>query len=243
MSGVLRYQQVKDFILARIGNGHWRPGDRIMSEAELVRELGASRMTVNRAVRELAADGLLNRVAGAGTFVAAERRQAEFLEVKNIAVQLREQGKTHSAEVKKLEKVKAGADLARHFECRQGRSLFHVLLVHAGDGVPMQLEDRYVNPAVDPNFLTVDFTAITPSEHLIATAPVFEVEHMVEAVLPDAAARRLLGLDKETPCLQLTRRTWTDALVATFARFLHPAPLFKISTRFSYRQDGAASLD
>ncbi len=239
MAVVLRYQKVKDFILSNIEGGTWRTGDRIMSEAELVRELGASRMTVNRAVRELAASGLVERIPGAGTFVAAERKQAEFLEVKNIAEQMRELGKNHRSDVETLERVKATADLAKYFELPRGSRLYHVLIIHRGDGVPVQLEDRYVNPAVDPDFINADFSRITPSEHLIETAPVFEVEHTIEAVMPGAHSRKLLELDSDTACLQLTRRTWTGRDVATYARFLHPGPQFKITTKFSYRANSS----
>ncbi len=238
MSGVRRYQQVKDFILDRIETGQWRPGDRILSEAELVRKLGASRMTVNRAVRELSDQGLLTRRKGSGTFVAAERRPAEVMEVRNIAEQLRDLGQGHSADVIELSRRRAGARLAAIFELSPEDHLYRTVIVHSGDGVPVQLEDRYVNPAVDPDFINADFTRITPSEHLIATAPVFEVEHSLEAVNPDRRARNLLGVAADQACLLLTRKTWTARHVATYARFLHPGHQFKFVSHFSYRQEG-----
>ncbi|HET9331929.1 MAG TPA: GntR family transcriptional regulator, partial [Steroidobacteraceae bacterium] len=63
-----RYQQVKHFILDRIAGGSLRAGERVPSENELTRTLTVSRMTANRALRELAEDGVLVRVAGVGTF-------------------------------------------------------------------------------------------------------------------------------------------------------------------------------
>jgi GntR family histidine utilization transcriptional repressor len=62
--------------LVRILSGDWRPGDRIASEAELVRDLGVSRMTINRALRELTLEGQLIRVQGVGTFVAESKAQS-----------------------------------------------------------------------------------------------------------------------------------------------------------------------
>src|SRR5207248_2564443 len=79
-----RYLQVKDFILERIAGGALRAGERVPSENELTRTLTVSRMTANRALRELAADGVLIRVAGVGTFVAEQRVHAHPLEVRNI---------------------------------------------------------------------------------------------------------------------------------------------------------------
>ena len=93
-----RYLQVKQFVLARISAGALAVGDRVPSENELVRELDVSRMTANRALRELAADGVLVRVAGVGTFVAEQRAQAHPLEVRNIADEIRLRGHDYLAE-------------------------------------------------------------------------------------------------------------------------------------------------
>ena len=94
-----RYLQVKQFVLARISAGTLAVGDRVPSENELVRKLEVSRMTVNRALRELAADGVLVRVAGVGTFVAEQRAQAHPLEVRNIADEIRSRGHEYVAKV------------------------------------------------------------------------------------------------------------------------------------------------
>ncbi|MCP5368777.1 MAG: GntR family transcriptional regulator, partial [Hyphomicrobiales bacterium] len=68
-----QYQRIKRHIMRLIDGGGLGPGDRVPSENALVRELGVSRMTVNRALRELTAAGLLVRVQGTGTFVAERR--------------------------------------------------------------------------------------------------------------------------------------------------------------------------
>src|SRR6516162_4061620 len=87
-----RYLQAKQYILQRISAGTLKAGERVPSENELVRELDVARMTANRALRELAADGVLVRVAGVGTFVAEQRAQAHPLEVRNIADEIRARG-------------------------------------------------------------------------------------------------------------------------------------------------------
>ena len=69
------YRQIKDAIMARIDNGDWPPGHMLPSENELAAQLGASRMTINRPLRELADNGVLKRVHGLGTFVAERPRQ------------------------------------------------------------------------------------------------------------------------------------------------------------------------
>ena len=80
-----RYSRVKRMITDKIDSGAWQPRHRIPSESELVRDLGVSRMTINRALRELTLDGRLVRVQGVGTFVAEPKAQSALFEVRNIA--------------------------------------------------------------------------------------------------------------------------------------------------------------
>src|SRR6266403_1838568 len=97
-----RYLQVKQYILQQISGGALRAGARVPSENELVRELDVARMTANRALRELAADGVVVRVAGVGTLVAERRAHAHPLEVRNIADEIRARGHEHFAKVASL---------------------------------------------------------------------------------------------------------------------------------------------
>uniref|UniRef100_UPI002FCC1B16 GntR family transcriptional regulator n=1 Tax=Hydrogenophaga sp. TaxID=1904254 RepID=UPI002FCC1B16 len=76
---VARYQQVKDFVSRKIQDGTWKAGDRLPSEHELVVQFGLSRMTVNRALRELVEQGRIKRIAGVGSFVADDKPQANLL--------------------------------------------------------------------------------------------------------------------------------------------------------------------
>ena len=86
------YQRVKNYILENIGTGQWQPGDRIPSEAKIVKTLGISRMTVNRALRELTDQGRLVRLQGVGTFVARSKPEFALLEIKNISQEITEKG-------------------------------------------------------------------------------------------------------------------------------------------------------
>ena len=78
------YLQVKTFIQQHISSGEWRPGDPVPSEATLMQQFGISRMTVNRALRELTASGLVTRVQGSGTFVAELHRIASTVTIRKI---------------------------------------------------------------------------------------------------------------------------------------------------------------
>src|SRR3954463_1362799 len=78
------FQRIKDYLLAEIAAGTWKEGDVIPSEQALVKQFGVSRMTVNRAVRELTAEQVLTRRQGSGTYVAQQKYQATLLEIKSI---------------------------------------------------------------------------------------------------------------------------------------------------------------
>jgi GntR family histidine utilization transcriptional repressor len=227
------YQKVKNHILELIDSGALRPEGRIPSENELVAALNVSRMTVNRALRELSVEGLLVRVQGVGTFVASPKPQAALLEIVSIAEEIRRQGGAHSSKVHVLRSEPATPEIAKTMQLAVRSPVYHAVLIHYDRGRPVQLADRYVNPLAAPRFLEQDFTRLTPNEYLIGVAPVTEVDHVIEAVLADRNAQVLLDLKRNTPCLVLHRTTWSGDLVVTHSRFTYPGPRFRLGGRFN----------
>ena len=226
------YRQVKSYILERLRSGQWRPEARIPSENELVEQWGVSRMTVNRALRELAAEGFLVRLQGVGTFVARRKPQGALLEIKSIAEEIAAWGGRHSSEVRLLTEEPASEDVSRDLGLSLGAPVFHSIIVHRDDGVPVQLSDRYVNPAAAPEYLKQDFTAITPSAYLLSVAPLQEAEHVIEAAKPDEFTRLALEIGPDEPCLTLYRKTWSFGLVATRSRLIYPGSRYRLGGRF-----------
>ena len=227
------YERIKSHILSKIESGDWRVSQRIPSENELVRLLGASRMTINRALRELTEAGYLDRLQGVGTFVATHRAHTHPLQIRNMADDIRRRGHDHSARVIAHESVRASNERAESFNVRAGTELFHSLIVHLDNGVPIQLEDRFVNPSIAPEYLDWDFHFDTPHAYLILVAPLQEVEHVVQAAMPDAHARELLEMPADEPCLIVRRRTWTRGVVASVATLSHPGSRFDLRGRFN----------
>jgi GntR family histidine utilization transcriptional repressor len=229
------YRKVKRHILERIAARALREGAQVPSENELTRELGVSRMTAHRALRELTAEGVLRRVQGAGTFVAASKPESALFEVRNIAEEIAARGGRHSAEVLQLGIERATTEEAIALEVKPGTRLFHSLLLHREDGLPVQIEDRHVSPAFAPNYLKQDFTRSTPNEYLMALRAPDAVEHAVESILPDRRQQRLLDISAGEPCLLLTRRTWCQGQVVSRARLLHPGRRYRLAGRQTFR--------
>ena len=90
------YHKIKNFVLEKIEKGEWQTGTKISSEAELVVFFATSRMTVNRALRELTTEGRLIRKQGRGTFVAALKPQSALLEINSIAREIKKRGGNYS---------------------------------------------------------------------------------------------------------------------------------------------------
>jgi len=235
------YLKVKDHILDNIRTGAWAPGARIPSENELVESFGISRMTANRALRELMAEGYVNRVPGVGTFVREAPARSSLMELRNIAEEIAQRGHRYSARVASKRDVPSNPALAEEFEDHASASFFHITVVHEENGVPVQLEDRYVNPALVPDFLAQDFTGITPTAYLVATMPVDELEHTVEATLPTPDQQRLLNVDPLEPCLALHRRSWSRGRVVTAVTLTYPASRYALYSRYRTSARGTLS--
>ncbi len=225
------YLRIKERILSLIVEGKLKPGDRVYSESELVTSFGVSRMTANRALRELMFEGVLTRCAGLGTFVAAQRQDVDLLQIRNIADEISARGHSHAAEVLAADRIKADRRIAEALDLPSGTEVMHTLIVHRENGQPIQVEERYVNPAVAPHYLTNDFSTITPNEYLTRVAPITEFEHFVEAIKPDAGIRSLLGVKADQPCLRVFRRTWSGELVGTCALLTYPGNKYRLEAR------------
>lgn len=228
-----RYQQLKQQIIGQISRGELKPRDRVPSENDLVGSAGVSRMTANRALRELNDEGYVERVAGVGTFVADLQSASHVLEVRNIADEIASRGHRHSATVILRERQDASKEMAGILRIREGASVFRLLLVHRENELPIQLEDRFIVASFAPQCLQQDFAEQTPSAWLSAIAPLQEAEHKVRAQMPSAETQRHLQLAGGEPCLVVIRRTWSNGKPVSFARLYHPGSRFELTGHFT----------
>ncbi|BDD86561.1 histidine utilization repressor [Desulfofustis limnaeus] len=227
------YKQIKARIVERIERGELRQGMRIESEAELVDLLGVSRMTVNRALRELTAEGRLIRIQGRGTFVADRKPQSVLLEIKSVAEVIKKRGGRHSCTVHLLKEEKAKPVVAAELGLPPYSPVFHSIVVHRENNIPIQLGCRYVNPVIAPHFLEQDFTKKTVTEYLLSLAPASAVQHVVEALIPDNWIRELLEIGDFEPCLALYRKTWVGETIATYSIFYYPGSRYTLAGMFT----------
>jgi GntR family histidine utilization transcriptional repressor len=227
------YQQIKQTIQRRIESGDWIAGQKLPSENDLVAALDVSRMTINRALRELTQQGLIKRVHGLGSFVAEAPRHASLIELQDIALEIAQQGKRHSAQVLDLKAVGAATDIAAQMDLPAGERIYYLRAVHRQDDLPIQLESRYVNPSLMPGFIDQDFSVMTSTAYLLQQFKPDEMEHRVRAIVPDPAVRDLLALRQGEPCLQLSRRTWSNGQVVTYVILTYPGDRYELGARYA----------
>lgn len=227
------YHQIKQAIEHRIASGEWRAGQKLPSENDLVAALDVSRMTINRALRELTQAGLIKRVHGLGSFVAEQPRHASLIELQDIALEIENGGASHASKVLSLESVYASPTVTELMQLDEGATLYRLRAVHYQDELPLQLESRYVNPAAMPDFINQDFTRITSTAYLLQQFKPDEMEHRVRAILPDQQTRELLTMAEGLPCLQLTRRTWKDEQVVTYVILTYPGDRYELGARYA----------
>ena len=227
-----RYARVKSHLKQGLEQGDWAPGEQMPSEAQLVAQFGVSRMTVTRALRELQSEGLVERVQGAGTFAAQVEPLASTLTIRDLRQEISDRGHLYAARIHFVREEAADARACRALGLALGAPVFHSLVAHLDNGVPLQCEDRYVNPACVPGYLGVDFERTTATDYLLQVAPMSQASYSIRAALPSALEARLLAIDRFEPCLIIDRRTSNLGIAITSARLVHPGLRYRLDGEF-----------
>jgi GntR family histidine utilization transcriptional repressor len=226
------YQRVKQHLKEGLASGQWPPGALMPSEAELVATFSVSRMTVNRALRELQVEGLVQRMQGVGTFAAPLHKLSSTLTISDVHDDIVARGHRHSARVHLQRAEPAAPGLAAQLGVAPGTEVFHTLIVHQQDGRPLQCEDRYVNPAEAPQYLQTDFSRTTPTQVLFETTALWRAQYHVEAGRATADEVRWLQIAADEPCLVIVRRTFSRRGPITIARLVHPGDRYTLQGEF-----------
>jgi GntR family transcriptional regulator, histidine utilization repressor len=227
------YSRIKQYLVTQMDSGNLKPDDRVPSETQLAEMFAASRMTANRALKELSEENRIIRIQGVGTFVARPKPDAALLEIKSIAKEIADWGGIHSCEVLLLKKEIPAPDIAAKMGLAPDSTVFHSILLHKDRGVGVQYSERFINPEAAPDYLAQDYTKITPSDYLLGAAPVQEAEHVIKAVRCPSHVRSHLQISATEPCLCLTRRTWSFDRVATFSTMISPGSRYKLKGKFN----------
>ena len=206
------YRQIKVLMTESLEQGKWKPGELIPSEGELAVRFGVSQGTVRKAIDEIAAENLVVRRQGKGTFVATHheaRAQFRFLRLAP------DEGQQRQPESRILEckRMRAPGDIARQLDLKSGDGVVLIRRVLLFDQVPTVLDDIWLQGAV--------FRGLTAERIADYKGPLyglFETEfatrmirarEKIRAVLADAGAARILKVASGSPLLSVERVSMT----------------------------------
>ncbi|MBI9079658.1 MAG: UTRA domain-containing protein [Pseudodesulfovibrio sp.] len=224
--------RIREFIMTHIKDGTWPSGHKIPSESEMMKLFSASRMTVHRTVKEMAAQGHLFRERGRGTFVEKDVPRSELLNIGDIAEEIAERGGTYFSQLKFLDR-EPKSPLTTHVFGVHAGNIARSKVVHYENGNPLQLEDRWVNLDVVPHYLETDFALTTAHQLLMQAAPLQKAEHQLTAALPTQEQQDFLKVQANEPCLLLKRKTWSGDTIVSYAELLYPASRYSFGGVFT----------
>ncbi|HEY6773446.1 MAG TPA: GntR family transcriptional regulator [Oxalicibacterium sp.] len=206
------YQQIKALIMQQLQSGEWRAGELIPSEMELASHFKVSQGTVRKAIDELAAENLVVRRQGKGTFVATHqeaRSQFRFLRLKPDV------GEAHYPDnvIIEAKRLRAPADIARQLDIKTGDSVVFMKRIQSFDGAPTILEELWL-PGQLFKGLSVErmLQYKGPMYALLETEFGMQMIRAVEnirAVAADRQASELLKIAVGTPLLSVNRLSFT----------------------------------
>ena len=237
------YQRIKNAILDNIHSGKWQAGSAISTEMALATEFGVSRMTVNRALKELSEERVLERRQGSGTFVAQQKFNHTFVEVRNIAEDLKSANRDYEAKVVSKRAVTAAMlddELRRkfgidematvtHTDASDTPVLYEAKIIHVADGQPIQFEERWVDAKKVPHFIDQDFTVVNTSDYLVAKIPLESGSYTIRALAAPNEVADALQIAPQSPTLVLRRQTYSAGQVVTFVKMWHAGDRYQFS--------------
>ena len=206
------YGQIKLLIVQDMQAGDWKPGEMIPSEFELAARFGVSQGTVRKAIDDLAAENLLTRRQGKGTFVATHAEQHHALPL-SAPGRRRRQRPRLQRRLLHCRRVRAGADIARPLELKSGDPVVFVRRLLLAEQRPVVLDDIWL-----PGRLFKDLNAERLSAYEGPMYALFEAafgvqmiraEEKIRAVAADGEAAALLEVAAGSPLLSVERRSLT----------------------------------
>lgn len=229
--GQVSYRQIKQDVRGKVADGTWALGQDLPKEEDMAAEYGCARATVNRALRELAEEGLLERKRKSGTRVRqAPMRQARF-DIPLIRREIEARGEPYEYRLLLREQTNAPGWLCARMRLALPAPVLHLRCLHVAGGAPYQVEARWINLVTLPQAADTDFTRTGPNEWLISTIPFSDVEISFSATAADAELARDLGCAVGDPLFQGERSTWFDGAPVTYVRMVFRRG-YRMTTRY-----------
>ena len=215
------FRAIKVVVLDRIRDGTWSPGTFLPSETDLAEEFSTTRTTVNRALRELAEEGVLERKRKAGTrVVTSPRRQARFA-IPTARQEVETAGGTYRYARVSLETCTAPDWLRAKLSLADEAPVIHIRAMHYSGVRPFQFEDRWIVEANVPGAADEAFRESGPGEWLVETMPFTDAQLSVSASRAGPELASFLEVNAGDPVFLAERVTWLQDDPVTYVRLFH----------------------
>ena len=226
----ISYQDIKALALKRIRNKTWPPGSIMPGEVDLAEEFGCARATVNRAMRELADEGFIDRKRKAGTRIkSSPTRHAKFA-IPLIRDEIENSGETYRYALIRRDTPKTPDWLRARLALSPQADILHLKCLHYAGSKPFQFEDRWINLDAVPKAAGQNFDTIGPNEWLVQEVPFTEAELTFSSMSADLQISELLGVSEGVALFTIERITWLETQPITFAK-LHYFSGYQMTSR------------
>lgn len=222
------WEGIREEVLRRIRVRDWPPGGTIPTEEELAVEFGVARATVNRALRELAGAGVLERRRKSGTRVALLPVRKATLDIPVIRQEVEARGQSHGFTLLTRTEGAPPVPVASRLGLGPSARAIYLETLHLADGRPFVFETRWLNPAVLPGPLP-DFGAVSANEWLVAHVSYETGDIAFTAEAAGAREATVLGVAEGAALFVTERTTWTAEAAITLVRLAH-VPGYRLQT-------------
>ena len=222
------WEEIRAEVLTRIRNRRWPPGEIIPTEEALALEFDCARATVNRALRELAQTGVLERKRKAGTRVAMLPVRKATLDISVIRQEVAATGQAYAFRLLSQTKGVPPMAVVARLGLAKAVPMLHLQTLHLADGRAYALEDRWLNPTALPQPLP-DFAAISANEWLVAHVAFATGDIAFFAQPASFSEATALSVLEGTALFITERCTWGQDAPITWVRLSH-APGYRLQT-------------
>lgn len=212
------FREIKEEILQRIHDRVWGPGDLLPGEIALAEEFGCARTTVNRALRELSDEGLIERRRKAGTRVRTAPVHNARFKIPLIREEIEATGAPYRYKLVSQHQLEAPEWIRARLDLPQESQAVHVRCMHYAGSAPYQYEDRWINCEAVPAVNSTTFAEESPNEWLVREVPYSNAEISFFAAATDSGLADFLQVPVGEPVFAAERVTWWEGQPITLAR-------------------------
>ncbi|MCF3973397.1 GntR family transcriptional regulator [Paracoccus salsus] len=216
------WQSVRAEVLARIRSREWPPGELIPTEQQLAVQMGCARATVNRALRELADSGIIERRRKVGTRVTATPSRRTTLEMPVIRHEVEALGLAYDYQMTSYSRSRPTEAAMHALQVGPDEELILIKAKYLADGRPHCCEAIWLNPHALPVIPAEDARTQPAHEWLARNVPLTHGRFSILAEGASGDCAHNLNVQAGTPVLTIERTNWSDATPISFSRQFYP---------------------